>query len=164
MKSPNAFFVLVILLFTSFASSCSSDDKDDVTFNKVNFDQELSHWNTLDLKNYTFSYNYFSSSSGPVTCKVIIHNGVLESAVNNINTQSDVPFQSISDIYKSVDGIYQSLLADDIPSYANSVAINCTYNNEYHYPMKVGYLIDYKEDVLGGGYYRFEMTNFELLD
>ena len=164
MKSFKLFAILSAFIFAAFVTACSDDDEK-IKFDKAAFDQQRSAWLEQNIQNYTFSYNYFSSGTGPVSCTVVIGNGVLESITSDRDETYDyMLFKSITAIYDDIDRINTHLIDEGLPSYANSVTINVTYNSQFHYPLTVNYPINYNEDILGGGYPSVRITKFEVLD
>ena len=162
MKVTNlltAFFCSLLLI--TFATSCSNDDK--IKFNKPLFEQERANWTNQNLQNYTFSYKYYSSTTGPISFTLVIRNGAIESESSERGTGKSF-FNGITDIYDFVERHLQED-KDYTGEYPpESIEVDITYNDKYHYPSSIKYSIWYSVQIDGGGDFSFELTDFKVLD
>lgn len=159
MKINNLFVATVIFLFASIATSCS-DGK--IEFDRDTFDKEHSKWLAQGIEDYTFSYKYFSSATGPVSFTIVVRNGKMES-VGGDKEYFNPPFTGISELFDDVASVYEKHKQGVDKNELKSVTIKIKYNTEYHYPQMISYSVGYKEEIDGGYYYDFEVTDFELL-
>jgi hypothetical protein len=177
MMGKGFLYVLFTILFV-FLNSCDNFSRDDSRTNEENeeileydlnsFNKEKAAWETLNIKNYQFVYSYFSDAGpiGPV--KITIRKDQVPVIENSNQHNQDIIAENIPEIYDFVNGTLDFIETVKIGTYdghkIRSVALNITYNTQYHYPEEVDLSTEYVEMVDGGAYYTLKITEFKIIN
>jgi hypothetical protein len=127
---------------------------------KKTFEKERAAWNSQNLKNYQFTYEFFNDA-GPI--------GPLEITVGkNEDTNDEVIAKSITEIYDFIEGTFDFIEEVKNGTYSGykiiSLTLQISYDAQYHYPKEVKFSEGYAESVDGGGYYTLKITEFIPMD
>lgn len=164
------FIIGIIVAF--FFCSCGDGKVDDVTIqmDRETFESEKASWIGEDLKNYQFTYEYSKGSTAPVGPVKIIIREDEEPIIVNQNLYNDyIVAENISEIYNLItdDFDYMESIKNGTNHVSNirSVTMDITYNNQYHYPIKVSMSTEYNgEPIDGGGFTNLKIIGFVILD
>jgi hypothetical protein len=135
---------------------------------KEAFEKERSLWNSQNIGNYQFVYEFFNDagSVGPIEITIKENeNPVIE---NQDQYNQDVRFKNISEIYDFLNGTFyfiESVKNGTYDGYKIKVlTLIITYNSQYHYPQEVNFSEGYVEAIDGGGYYRLKIKEFKCFN
>lgn len=157
MKKVYKMLLAVLMVFACL--SCS-DGNTYFDFDKKTFDAERTKWLEAGIGDYTFTIDYLSGNTGPQKAIITVENGESKS-VESVSGREFTQYASIADIYDSLQAhASHNGMHDD--SYIVGVTMKIEYDETYHYPCKVNYSTEYKEQVDGGSYYSFTITDFEV--
>jgi len=152
-------FILIIFGILFF-SSCMVD----IEVDKGTFEKERSLWNSKNIRNYQFTYNFFNDA-GPVgPIKVTIKENE-EPIIEKPERTDSYIFKNISEVYDFINETFDYIENVKNGKYngskIKSLTLKIDYDSVYHYPKKVNFSVGYFEAVDGGGYYTLEITEFE---
>jgi hypothetical protein len=135
---------------------------------KETFEKERILWDSQNIKNYQFVYTFFNDAGpiGPV--KITIRENEMPVIENQDQDQhNDIIAENISEIYDFINGTFGFIETVKNGTYngpkIKTLALNITYNTQYHYPKEVDFSEGYVESVVGGGYYTLRRTEFKPL-
>jgi hypothetical protein len=123
-----------------------------IVMDKNAFDKEYLAWENQNIKNHQFVYKYFSDA-GPV--KVTVRENE-PPVVENLNSHGNGnTYDSTPDIYNRVKSTFEFIESVKNDTYdghkINSLTLNITHDDQYHYPKKVNFSESYEETIDGGG-------------
>src|SRR5690606_5471437 len=157
MKKIFVFMIGFLGIISCTTDDNSSKNKIKVNFDKETFDKARELCQEQNLQNYTYTYDYFSSS-GAYNYNVVVENGVVTSEEGST---IDNLFANIESTYNSLVKEYENKNADLV----TAVYYTITYNSQYHYPERFSVSYDYSElPPPGFGGSRSEITNFYTTD
>jgi hypothetical protein len=147
-----------------FLNSCdANNDSLIIEIDKETFEKERILWNSQNIENYQFVYEFFNDAGpgGPIRITINEKEGpVIE------NKDQDVLFKTISEIYDFLSRTFDFIESVENGTYdgykIKILTLNITYNGEYHYPQQLDYSEGYVEAIDGGGYYRLKINEFKL--
>lgn len=162
-----AYSVFFVSLF--FLHSCDFFDRAVVIkMDKAAFQRERNLWNSQNIGNYRFVYDFFNDAGplGPVRVTVKENEEPVVENQNEFN--SHVIARNIPEIYDFISDAFDFIESVRNGSYSGhrirSITLNITYNTQFHYPVKVSLTAGYVESVDGGVYYTLNITEFSPLD
>ena len=156
-------FILLLSIVLLLLASCSKNDsRDDFKdFNKSEFDSYKKKWFEANIQNYSFNINYFSGSQGPQNAIITVENGENKS-IENIYGNDFYRFKSINDIYNDIEEAYKRHTVELNNKEIRSIRIKIEYDSKLFYPKKVDYSIGYNTPIVGGYYYDFTISDFQI--
>jgi hypothetical protein len=157
------FFIVALCVFQN---SCEPVD---IQMDKEKFDRERAAWNSLNLKNYQFTYQHFSASTGPFGPYTITVRENEETVVENTGRHADnLTFKTIEEVYAYAGRTFELAKSVKDGSYdghkLRSIIFNITYDAQHHYPTQAELSTRYVDNIVGGANYTLMITEFMLLD
>ncbi|MDR2583807.1 MAG: DUF6174 domain-containing protein [Fibromonadaceae bacterium] len=157
---------ILFVILTIFLYSCALFYDLTIRADKRTFEKEHNLWNNQNLKNYQFTYKYFSSGTGPIgPIKITVTENEEPIIENQYN--EDFILKTIPEIYDYISGTFDYIESVKNGTYdghkIRSITLDISYDTMYHYPKKVDLSTGYVESVAGGAYYTLEITDFSTL-
>lgn len=153
-------FIISLSIILLLLTSCSKEDF--IDFDEAEFINYRKKWFEADIQNYSFNINYFSGVQGPQNAKITVENGKPKS-IENIYGNDFYRFKSISDIYNDIEEDYKRHTVKLNNNEIRSIRIKIEYDSKLYYPKKVNYSIGYNEELYGGYYYDFIISDFQII-
>ncbi|MDR1306696.1 MAG: DUF6174 domain-containing protein [Treponema sp.] len=161
----SACFSLFALLLV-FLNSCGNPFNEKLTVNadRETFEKERAAWNSGDIKNYRFTYEFFNDAgpAGPV--KITVRENEAPVVENPDQYHEYVMAETMPQIYDFINGTFDFIETVKNGTYDGlkivSVTLQISYDGQYHYPREVAFSEGYAEPVDGGGYYTLKITEF----
>jgi len=161
----NKYFKFILIIFgILFSNSCINENIGlIVKMDKKTFENERSLWNSNNIKNYQFIYDFFDDA-GPVgPIKVTVKEDE-EPIIEKPEWDDWYILKNISEVYDFINGTFDYI--EDVKNNKyngfkiRSLTLKISYDSVYHYPKKVNFSVGYFEPVDGGESYTLKITEF----
>ena len=158
----------IVLTIVVILSSCNLTENLIIEMDKKTFEVNRTYWNNQNMKNYQFTYDYFSSSGplGPVTITIRENNETIIENENEFN--QNIIAESISEIFDFISGTFDFIESVKNGSYfgheIQKISLKIEYHSQYRFPTKVNLSTFYVKDVIGGAYYTLNITDFKTIN
>jgi len=149
-----------------FLHSCALFDDLEIKADRKTFIMERSLWDSQNIKDYEFTYDYFDDA-GPIgPAKITVKEN--EAPIIDSSDRYYYSFvESIPEIYDYINETFNFIETVENGTYSGhkirSITLKITYDTQYHYPTSADLSTGYVESVDGGAYYTLRVTEFKPL-